>query len=114
MNRNIVPIEAVPAQLSPLDAWGLAVLFFGIGDVVTTVIGSQLSGVVELSPVLSQFDGPALYVAMIGLKLVVFMVCFLLSTQLPSPHSLGAPITLAALGFVVTLWNLTVLTSVLA
>jgi hypothetical protein len=109
VNRNVVPIEAVPAQLSPLDAWGLAVLFFGIGDVVTTVIGSQLSGVVELSPVLSQFDGPALYVAM-----VVFIVCFLLSTQLPSPHSLGAPITLAALGFVVTLWNLTVLTSVLA
>lgn len=91
-----------------------AILFFGVGDVITTVLGLLLPGVVEMSPLLLQFSEPAVYGAMLLLKLGVLGGCYLAYLLVPRPHCLGAPLGLASLGFVVTTWNTAVLTAALA
>lgn len=96
------------------DIWVLAVLFYGFGDVITTFLGLQASGVTELSPLLSQFSSPGIYLALLGLKLLAFASCFLLWLLIPEPHRLGAPLGLAAVGLLVTGWNSIVLLHALA
>jgi len=91
--------------------WLAAILFFGVGDVVTTVAGLHSSGVSELSPLLSRFGAPSVYVVILLLKAVVFGVCYLLWQVTSRPHCIGAPLGLAVLGIVVTCWNSIVLTS---
>lgn len=112
------PGSHVPDRLfrsvSETDLWVTAVLLFGAGDGITTVLGLQLTGVVETSPLLLQFSEPALYGVMLLLKLGVLGGSYLVYLLVPRPHCIGAPLGLASLGFVVTVWNTAVLTAALA
>jgi hypothetical protein len=107
-----IPSVDVP-RLDALQLWLVAVLCFGVGDVVTTSIGLGLAGVVEAHPVAgSLFQYPPLGV-MVALKSVVFGVCYALWAWTPRPHCLGVPLGLALVGVLVTAWNLHVLFHVL-
>ena len=113
VSSHELSLDIAPVSITPPDLWILAVMFFGVGDLVTTAIGLQVTGVVELSPVLAQFSGRMVYVMMLCLKVVAFAGCYLLWRALPGPHAISAPLVLAVIGILVTLWNSVVLASVL-
>lgn len=96
----------VPTQL---QLWVIAVLAFGVGDIVTTTIGLRTAGVVEQHPVAAfSFQyGPV--PVMVVLKTVVFVGCYLLWRAVSRPYCLGVPLGLAVLGVLVTTWNLSIL-----
>jgi hypothetical protein len=88
--------------------WLIAVLFFGVGDVVTTGIGLDLTGVSEIGPLRSVILRHGVF-AIVGLKLVTFAACYVLWRVVPRPHAVGVPLGLALLGVPVTGWNVAVL-----
>ncbi|MFO7834812.1 MAG: hypothetical protein R6V31_12400 [Halohasta sp.] len=87
--------------------WLVAVLLYGVGDYVTTVVAVRRREVVEANPaviaLLSESPGP---VGFALLKAGALVVCFLgflsIST---SPIAVGVPIGISALGAVVTASN---------
>jgi len=89
--------------------WVVGLLCFGVGDVVTTSVGLRAEHVTEVGPlvrpVVEHYHVPGL----VGLKLAVFGVCYLLYRLLPSPQNAGIPLGLATFGTIVVLWNLFVL-----
>ncbi|MEF8822417.1 MAG: hypothetical protein V5A52_09075 [Halovenus sp.] len=89
--------------------WVTAILFFGIGDLVTTSIGIQASHVSETGtlqePLLRQFG----LVSVPGLKLAVFAGFFACWRLIPRPHNLGVPLALTTVGALVTVWNAVVI-----
>jgi hypothetical protein len=106
-----MPPHSVPPAVGRPDVshptlWALAVLFFGVGDVVTTSVGLGIGGLFELGPVTSVFveryrvrgdgrvEGPHLR----------WLLSLLASrpAALPRRGALG----LALLGVSVTGWNL--------
>lgn len=100
----------------PVEAawpWLVAVLFFGVGDVVTTSVGLGVDGVSETCPVtrpLVGWYGPPAFVA---LKVAAFAGWYALWRALPRPYCAAVPVGLAVLGVALTAWNLHVLLSVL-
>ena len=113
MSSHELPLKVVPVSITQPDLWILALVFFGVGDLVTTAIGLQVTGVVELSPVLAQFSGRTVYVMMLCLKVAAFAGCYLLWRAVPGPHAISAPLVLAVIGILVTTWNSVVLASAL-
>lgn len=99
---------AVLVRLTP-QLWVLAVLFFGVGDLVTTVTGFQSGHVVEVGPVVAPVVERHGAGSMVLLKLAVFGVCGALWRLSPSPTRAGVPLGLATLGVLVTGWNVGVL-----
>lgn len=88
--------------------WLAAVLFFGVGDVVTTGIGLDLTGVSEIGPLRPVIRRHGVF-AVIGLKLVTFAAYYGLWRAVPRPYAVGVPFGLALLGIPVTGWNVAVL-----
>jgi hypothetical protein len=86
--------------------WGLAVVFYGVGDVSTTALGLGTAGVVEVGPV----AGPVLsrfgFGAVLGLKLGLFALGYCIWRAAPSPAAVGVPLSLGILGALVSAWNL--------
>lgn len=101
-----------PQRASHLHAWLVAVLFFGVGDVVTTGVGVELFAVAEQNPVpamvLQRYGVPGV----VGLKLLVIACFGLLWRAFPRPYCAGIPLGLAVIGLAVTAWNLLVLFAV--
>lgn len=92
--------------------WLFAILLFGVGDLVTTSAGLVTPGIVEVDPfalwTLSQFGVGGL----VGMKLLVFAICYLVWRVVPRPYCWGVPLGLTVLGAVVTTWNVMVITTV--
>lgn len=89
--------------------WVAAVLFFGVGDVVTTVAGVHTGRAAEASPMVAWLlarYGPA---AMVPLKVVTFAAFWAGWRLVPPPHRIGFPVGLTVVGVVATGWNLAVL-----
>ena len=90
-----------------LQWWLLAVLLYGVGDYVTTVLAVRRHEVVEANPavvaLLSEQPSPLGFAV---LKCGALVVCFLgflsIST---SPIAIGVPIGIAIMGAVVTASN---------
>lgn len=104
--------QGLPAHdLSGLreELWGLTLLFFCVGDLVTTQVGLSMQGVVEAGPVVAPVLRAYGFAAMLGLKGATLGLFYGLSRLLPEPHSLGVPLGLSLLGLFVTGWNLVVL-----
>ena len=96
-------VEAFEPTASQL--WVIAVLFFGIGDVVTTVIGLKTAGVVEVHPIAAALFERSILASMVVLKSAAFGSCYVLWKLTPDPYSVGVPLGLIVLGVCVTLWN---------
>lgn len=89
--------------------WVTSLVFFGLGDLLTTVVGLQTRMVVEVSPLVAEAVSVHGLGVLPSLKLAAFGLCFLLWKVVPRPHNVGVPLALAVIGVGVTLWNLVVL-----
>jgi hypothetical protein len=89
--------------------WVVACVGFVVGDIATTSLGLETSGVVELHPLASPPLPHSVLGAMLAVKLGFAGGCYLLWTYVPRPHRLGIPLGLALVGVLVTAWNLSVL-----
>lgn len=96
-------------DVSSYHLWGVAVLFFGIGDVVSTVMGLNAGGLAEVGPLVAPIIAEYGVVSLIWLKVGTFGICYLLWRFTPSPHRLGVPLGLATLGVLVTAWNVSLI-----
>lgn len=90
--------------------WLWSILFFGVGDLLTTSIGLGPGGAVEINPVAASFGREFGFAALIALKLATLGACFAIWQVTPRPHRDGIPLGLASVGILVTSWNLHVLT----
>jgi hypothetical protein len=88
--------------------WALALVFFGAGDLVTTVLGVEVGRAVELGPV-ATLVFPHGYLWLVGLKATTIGGAYLLWRLSPEPHGVGIPLGLATLGVLVSTWNAAVL-----
>lgn len=93
--------------------WLLAVLTFGLGDILTTIVGLQMNIIVEASPVAAQIIGANGLGFIYVVKLATFVMFYLLWRFSPAPHRIGIPLGLGLLGVVVTTWNLSVIVAAL-
>lgn len=94
------------SEVSHLILWAVAVLFFGVGDVVTTSVGLGIEGLFELGPVTSVFVERYGLGGMVASKALIFGGCFLCWRVVQRPYRVGVPLGLALLGVSVTGWNL--------
>lgn len=103
-----LPAVDIPGKgATPL--WVIAVLFFGLGDVVTTSVGLEMVGVVEANPVAAALVERSGVGAIIVQKGAVIGGGYALWVHTPRPYRLGVPLGLALLGVLVTTWNFHVL-----
>lgn len=97
---------ALPAV--DLGWWLLAVLCYGVGDYVTTVVAVRRYSVIEANPVvrrlLSRQPGPIGFAVLKLATLAVTVAGYLAIAD--SPIAVGIPIAVAAIGVLVTLSNL--------
>lgn len=89
--------------------WLFGVLFFGVGDLTTTAVGLGTGNVTERNVVPALLIDRHGIVALFGLKLLAFGVCYAFWRVADRPSRLGIPLGLALLGVFVTGWNLRVL-----
>lgn len=92
-----------------VELWGLAILLFGVGDLLTTTVGLVNGPVVETGPVVADLLRRYGVLAIVGSKTALFALCAVLYRRVPSPHHLGVPLGLATMGVLVTGWNLWVI-----
>lgn len=92
--------------------WLGAVLFFVGGDIATTSVGLSLGPIVELGPVVKPLISRHGLVAMVALKGAVVGACYCLYCCVPNRHNTGIPLGLAAVGVLVTGWNLALIATV--
>jgi hypothetical protein len=85
--------------------WYGAIVFFLVGDLVTTFAGLQLRTIVEASPLAAWLINDHGLFLIVPLKLAVVCGFYGFYRVVPDPHNLGVPLGLCALGFVVTVWN---------
>jgi len=109
VSRTVSLPSAERSRVGSPRLWVAAVLFFGLGDVVTTFVGLGLAGVAEANPVAVALFRQSPVGATVLLKGTVFGACYLLWRRVPRPHCVGVPLGLTAVGVVVTTWNLHVL-----
>ncbi|MDX1745774.1 MAG: hypothetical protein R3324_07545 [Halobacteriales archaeon] len=89
--------------------WWAALVFFGVGDVVTTAVGLTTGIAAEVGPLVAPVIDAHGILALVALKTAAFAASYQLWRLVPAPHNLGVPLGLAALGVLVTAWNLLVL-----
>ncbi len=89
--------------------WVLALLLYGLGDLVTTTVGLGQQGIVEIGPVagpvIDAYGTPGLVV----LKCGTLAGSYAAWRVVPQPHRVGIPLGLAVVGIVVTSWNTTLI-----
>lgn len=85
--------------------WALAVVFYGVGDLSTTLFGLATADVSEIGPIMGPLVeryGPSGIV--VG-KLGSFVAFWLIWYLLWKPTRVAVPLALIIVGGVVTVWN---------
>lgn len=106
MGRPEIPRSIERLQFAETRLWGIAIAFFGVGDVVTTSLGLRLDGVSEAGVVTSILLEQYGLVSMLAVKIAMFTVFYFVWLSTPRPHRAGVPLGLAVLGVIVVWWNL--------
>ncbi len=88
-----------------IELWVIALICFGVGDIVTTMAGLSAGHLVEAGPFVAPFINRFGLAALISLKTAAFGISLLLWKFTPRPHAVGVPLGLATLGVLVTAWN---------
>lgn len=91
--------------------WALAVVLYGVGDAVTTLVGLKSDGITEGGPVALYALGQGGIPGFLLLKVGFIGVCFLVWWVVRTPGRVAIPLALVVVGAVVTGWNLVVLTT---
>ena len=89
--------------------WGLAVGLYGVGDLLTTVVGISTGRAAEAGPVAAGLVDTYGLGAVLPLKLGSLLAFYLLWRATPDPHAVGVPLGLALVGGLLTVWNTVVL-----
>lgn len=106
LNRNYSPHWFSTSYTTHQLLWFLAILTFGVGDVVTTVafIAAEMNH--EGNPIVaSVIESVGLWV-LVPWKLAVFGLFAALYRFSPDSISVGIPLGLFAFGIVLTVWNI--------
>jgi hypothetical protein len=101
------PVEALTGHTAVV--WALALVFYGVGDLLTTLVGLHGGRATEVGLVAAPLVESYGVAAVVPLKLGSLLLFYLLWRALPEPHSVGVPLGLAALGALLTAWNALVL-----
>ena len=102
------PGESLPGR-TRAALWSVTLLFFCVGDVLTTHVGLSMHGVVEAGPLVAPLLREYGLVAMVVLKTATLGLFYGAARAIPEPHAVGVPLGLAIVGVVVTAWNLVVI-----
>jgi hypothetical protein len=89
--------------------WVAAVLFYGVGDSLTTAVGLRDGSAAEAGPVAAHAIGYAGVEGLVALKVGLFAVCFGVWYAVRTPGRVAIPLALAVTGVLVTAWNAFVL-----
>lgn len=89
--------------------WWSAIVFFGIGDLLTTGVGLQFDQLIEVGPLTAPVIKRYGLAAMIALKALAFACCAAVWWFTPRPYNVGVALGLAVFGVIVTIWNLSLL-----
>lgn len=85
--------------------WISAILFYGFGDIVTTLVGLRLPGITEGGPfvtVIVDQHGPGfIYVV----KVTTITLFYFLWRVTPRSYRVGVPIGVSIVGISTTIWN---------
>ena len=92
-------------QSVSVELWIITVLFFVVGDILTTLVGLLRGGVAEVGPLVAPLMSEYGLLVMVPMKLLALLVCLVLWRLAPAPHSSGVPLGLAVFGVLVTGWN---------
>lgn len=93
--------------------WTLAIVFFGFGDLVTTGIGLSFTHTIEIGPLAAIAYHQSGWIAFPILKTFTIGMLYLIWLVIPTPHDTGIPLGLAVFGVLVTIWNVSVIISLL-
>jgi len=89
--------------------WAIPILFYGFGDILTTLIGLRMQLATEAAPIsalLIETHGAGfIYVT----KICTLGLFYFLWKAVPHPHRIGIPIGLSLVGIAVTGWNIGVI-----
>jgi hypothetical protein len=91
--------------------WVVAVVLYGAGDTVTTLVGLQSDGATEGGPVALYALGQGGIPGFVLLKVGFIGACFLVWWVVQTPGRVAIPLALVVVGAVVTGWNLVVITT---
>ena len=98
-------LETIPTPRVERSLWIVALLLFGVGDLVTTVYFIVEAGAVETHPI----GGPAIdllgFWALVPLKAIAVVICYGLYRLAPREYAVGVPIGLILLGGYLSAWN---------
>jgi len=98
-----------PARERSRSVWLLAVLTYGVGDSLTTVVGTAGASAAEAGPLAAAFLDAWGVGGLLLLKGLVLAAFYALWRALDTPGRVAVPLSLAAVGTAVTAWNLSVL-----
>lgn len=101
--------DAIDVLEPPTGLWLLALLFFGVGDLVTTAFGLTAGTSAEANPVIAMLVERYGVAVLLPVKVAFLGSCYLGWRRLPIPYPIVVPAVLAALGILVTVWNINVL-----
>lgn len=93
--------------------WAIAIVFFGFGDLISTGIGLSFPQLVEAGPLPAYAIDQFGFAFIIPLKFLTICLAYTLWEVTPAPHDTGVPLGLAALGVVVTQWNVSIIFALL-
>ncbi len=89
--------------------WIAAFILYGIGDTVTTMWGLSTGGVAEAGPIAAPLIASYGPYVLLVVKAATFIVFYGIWRVLRTPGRIAVPLALAAVGGIVTAWNLTVI-----
>jgi len=91
------------AQQSRL--WVGALLLYGLGDLVTTIVGLSQQGIVEIGPVAGPVVETYGTLGLVVLKSGTLAASYGVWRFAPQPQRVGIPLGLVVVGLAVTSWN---------
>jgi len=98
-----------PVRERPRSVWLLAVLTYGVGDALTTVVGTAGASAAEAGPLAAAFIDAWGVGGLLLLKGLTLAAFYALWHTLDTPGRVAVPLSLAVVGTGVTAWNLSVL-----
>ena len=107
LNRDLIKRPSFQSQPSTDRLlWGVAILTFGIGDVITTAMFISLEMNHEGNPLVANVIETVGLWILLPWKLVVFGIFGLLYRATPDSISVGVPLGLSVFGAILTVWNI--------
>jgi hypothetical protein len=89
--------------------WAVALLGYGLGDLLTTLVGLSTGRGAEAGPVAARLVAGFGLPALVVLKLSSLAAFYLAWRLLPRPTRVAVPLAVAGVGVLVTAWNAVVL-----